>query len=281
MNSHCINSLLDSESFSMFGSIFIVETNTNATFAYHPAVKIIKPNLPFNFNRFLKIGINSSDSEFVALCNNDLIFNKGWFSEIKKVKLQNREIRSFAPIDYDYWGTTTERYPDTSSFYLGYNIRTEIPGWCIVVERNLIKEIGLFDEQFDFYYSDNDYSMVLYKNQIKHALCTKSHVKHLGSKNTTEVHINKNNSRKMIEAEGGKKLPKCLQSPSNAWIYENPKMMEGYMKFHFKWGSEASIRFRKNLLSKFKIMEKTWYRLLFSDPLNYLFSLQIRSWHLK
>ena len=95
-----------------------------------------------------------------------------------------------------------------------------------MVERNLFEKIGMLDEKFDFYYSDNDYSMLLYKNQIKHALCTKSQVKHLGSKNSTELGINHNIIKKSKKEQELNKLPKYLQNSDNAWILENPKMLD-------------------------------------------------------
>ncbi|NMC57816.1 MAG: hypothetical protein GYA51_00250 [Candidatus Methanofastidiosa archaeon] len=277
MNSNCIDSLLDSENISLLGSILIIETNANASYNYHPAVKVLKTNLPFNFNRFLNIGIAATNSEFVALCNNDLIFQKNWFSEILKVYQKDPGIKSFSPIDYEYWLTPKERYPDSTDFYLGYNIRTEVAGWCIVAKRDLFCQIGKLDERFDFYYADNDYAMILYKYNIKHALCVKSHVKHLGSKSSREsvnlLHPNMLENRH----EYLKKLPRYLLKDENSWIIKNPKMLEGYFKFHYKWGSEPSIRFRKKINRRLiKILKINLGKILFASPINYIFSISLR-----
>jgi GT2 family glycosyltransferase len=60
-------------------------------------------------------------------------------------------------------------------------------GWCLVVKKEALDKIGLFDEQFDMYYQDNDYAKILEKNGIKHALVKDSIVCHLKSVNISKT----------------------------------------------------------------------------------------------
>ena len=47
------------------------------------------------------------------------------------------------------------------------------------MHRSLIDKYEVFDEQFDFWYQDNDYAMVLKTNNEKHALMGLSKVYHM------------------------------------------------------------------------------------------------------
>jgi GT2 family glycosyltransferase len=262
MNLNCIDSLLESENDGLIGNIILVESNKQSEYKYPDKVKIVIPAEDFNFNKFLNIGIKESKADFVGLCNNDLIFFKNWFSEILKVKESRPEIRSFSPVDYDYYLTPETRYPKTQAFYTGYDIRTLIAGWCIVVDRKVFDVTGLLDERFDFYYADNDYSMTLRKYNIIHALIPGSHVKHLGSANTKkekskeQVEI-KNNRRE----EKKRRIPKEISGSDSIWITENPKMMEGYFKFHDKWGSNYRIKLKKRIIHYLPFIQEHFSRL--------------------
>ncbi len=256
MNINCINSLIKSEKSELIGDIILVESNRTATFLYPDPVKVIVPDSLFNFNKYLNIGIRECKSEFVALCNNDIVFYENWFSEILKVKERCPEIKSFSPIDYDYVGTPKTKYPETEAYYLGYDIRTIITGWCIVIERSLFKKIGLLDEKFDFYYSDNDYSMTLRKYNIKHAMVPRAHVKHLGSINTERAGIKKQ------EFIINRKIPKTLSGNDSKWITENYKMLDGYFKFHDKWGSNFVLRQKRRIVARIPFLQNHFSRFI-------------------
>src|SRR5689334_11461577 len=89
INCQCIKSLIESEKEIHF-DIHVIESNPEfdyTKFSYSfPNVKVVIPKENFNYNRFLNIGLENSKNDLVAFCNNDLIFNKGWLSEIIRVK---------------------------------------------------------------------------------------------------------------------------------------------------------------------------------------------------
>ena len=273
LNIDCINSLIKSEKQDLLGDIIIVESCNKTTYKYPEKVKVILPGESFNYNRFLNIGIQATNSEFIGLCNNDLFFHENWFSEILKVKNKYADIYSFSPIDIYNQSLEPERYISYGDFYLGYNIRSEIAGWCIVIERTLLSIIGSLDERFDFYYSDNDYSMTLRKYAIKHALVTKSIVSHLGGVNSKEVKKDVINENTFTNGY----LPNDLKRTENQWILQDPKMLEGYFKFHMKWGGNLSLRYRRVLQKRLPILKAAFIsRILYSTCLNFFFSISIR-----
>jgi hypothetical protein len=246
MTLECIDSLIVSEDFNEYLQleILLIESNQNYReegFAYPENVKVIVPGSPFNFHAYLNIGIKASAMPFVALCNNDLLFRKHWFTEILNVKKNVPRIRSFSPVQS---GEATGE----GLYSLGYDVRKHLKGWCMVAERKLFDNIGLPDEQFDFYYADDDYAMTLRKYHEPHALVHRSVVEHLGGENTGSSREEGNEAFKSI-INKYPDLPKYLFSDGYKWILKNEKLLDGHLKFHRKWGSIRSISI-KNKLAK-------------------------------
>ena len=243
MTSDCIDSLQRSE-VKVNIEILIIESNknyTNSNWQYPDFVKVIIPESNFNFHKFLNIGIRESTGDFIALCNNDLIFTQNWFTEILHVKNRNPKIKSFSPSETQYIGRSND------DFISGYKIRQHIKGWCIVVERDIFQKIGYLDESFDFYFADNDYAMTLRMNNLKHALVCRSFVKHLEKKSSGEILQKHDENNNFLSKYN---VPKYLRTKNFAYILENEKNISGFLKFHFKWGTPKTI-YRKNKIADF------------------------------
>jgi GT2 family glycosyltransferase len=179
MNSNCISSLMKSETEHSF-NVLVMESNKDflkTGFAYSYPVKVIIPKDKFNYNKFLNIAIKQTNNEMICLCNNDLVFKKGWLSEILHLKKLRPDIQSFSPKDPDY-KTIKNKFLD-KDYYLGYEVGWEFFAACLLVERKVFEKTGLFDENFDFYYQDYDFSMCLRKHNIKHALVTRANFSHV------------------------------------------------------------------------------------------------------
>lgn len=123
--------------------------------------------LPFNYNMCMNIGILHSSAPYVAMCNNDLVFYKGWATNIIKA------LKTF------HSASPTTKYFD--GIRLGYRIEKEILGWCIVMRREVFDIIGYLDTPCTFWYSDNVYAHQLKRAGLKHVLVGNSLVRHLGS----------------------------------------------------------------------------------------------------
>jgi GT2 family glycosyltransferase len=105
------------------------------------------------YHRYLNIGRRAGKSPYIALCNNDLTFEKGWANEIIRVMEMHPQMKSASP-----W----------------------CPQWCIFQQRDIYDTYpnGELDEQFEFWYCDNDYGMSLQQAGIKHILIPSSVVNH-------------------------------------------------------------------------------------------------------
>ena len=250
MTNDCINSLIESEK-DLDIEIIVVESNKsylNSEYIYPDFVKVIIPDTDFNFHKFLNIGIKSSKGEYIALCNNDLIFYKDWFYKIMQVKKQNPTIKSFSPSNKINDCTITK------SFELGYKVRTHVMGWCLVADRTLFSKIGFLDETFDFSFADNDYAMTLKKYNIKHALVCDSKVEHLDKKVSIKIkgdYVENLKFNKNIDI----KLPDYLFSKDFEWVFSDEKGLRDFLKYHKKWGS-PNILYKKNRIADILIKLK-------------------------
>lgn len=169
MTQDAINSLRASSTEYKF-NIIVVETE-NTQISYDGAT-VIQPNKKFNYNAFLNIGFEKCTSDYIIVANNDLIFHPNWFEEVVKA-------------GYDSSSCYTEMYqphlPVKGKIIPGYQTGYHLCGWCIVMKKVVLEKIGKFDEQFDFWYQDNDYSRQLEKHGLTHALIGTSWVTHLYS----------------------------------------------------------------------------------------------------
>ncbi len=178
LTARCIETLFLSEENSKdLFNVIVVESEPGVVWSYDNCrVQTLKAPVPYGYHKFLNYGRKEGNSEWVALCNNDLEFTQGWFSKILDSHEKNPDIISFSPIcplTQVLYGI----YPH-SGIMLGYNIRKEISGWCIVHKREIYNIIGDLDERFYHWFCDNDYAMTLMQNGLKHGLVTDSIVIH-------------------------------------------------------------------------------------------------------
>ena len=186
----CIESILSSEERSYYNfNIVIIESNKDHEPYKYPNTLTLFPKEKFGYHRYLNIGLKQTSSEYVCLCNNDLIFHKNWLSEILKVATLRKDIMTFSSLDP--WLHQQYKDLDLSKPYIeGYDKMKVFTGWFFVIRRNIIDIVGLFDENLEFWFCDDDFINVLKKYSIKHALVTKSVVKHLGSKTLNGIKDN-------------------------------------------------------------------------------------------
>jgi len=258
LTTNCINSLLSSEKGEKITfEILLIESNQHYLsdgFVYPDTVQVLVPDEPFNFHAFLNIGIGKSSGSVIALCNNDLIFHQQWMSHILTIKKQHPSIKSFSPRDTNNPYTTTKPFNNRhTDFVLGYDVRSHIAGWCIVVDRSIFETIGLLDTTFEFYYADDDYAMTLRKHHLKHALVLNSHVTHVGGFTSKVTQTKQTNELPTLQQQG---LPKYLSKPDYQWILNKPALVKGHLAFHKKWGNPKTISLKNKLFSFLSMLKQ-------------------------
>lgn len=181
MTRRTIQTLHDSEYEYKF-KVHLMESHINAQLQYKNLVENYEyPNENFNYNRYLNHAIKYLSCEWVVICNNDVGFEKGWFSEIMKIHEMRPDITSFSPKDpalyMKYFDGHFLGSPDI--YFESYSVSEAVMGWCLVIKKESLDKILPFDELFDMYYQDNDYTENLKKHGIKHALVRHSIACHL------------------------------------------------------------------------------------------------------
>lgn len=252
LNQKCINSLLLSEDWGKYDlNIVLIESNKNACYQYDKRVEILIPPDDFNFHRFLNIGIQHSNSDFVALCNNDIIFGNNWFSEILKISTINKDFLCFSPIDRDYETMSYELFPENKSYYVGWDNKFHYAAWCMVWKRKVFDIIGSLDEEFNFYSADDDELMTMRKYAIKNILVTNSHVKHLSqivTKKENEINSHKIHDREKFPLSDAQLLRGL------SWLWEDERFYDAYFKMEAKWGVERVYKGINRFLDQYSFL---------------------------
>jgi len=177
MTQTCINSCHASEE-TKFNIIVYEQTD-----AKYKNCTTINYDIPFHYNRLMNMGIESTNNPYICLCNNDLIFHKGWATECLELMK-----------DYGVWSCSPSHKTNTRAhknerWVRGYRIGIggEVKGWCILCDRRVFDVIGKIDESVSFWYSDHVYAEQLEKHNISHILALNARVDHLFSKTLKEV----------------------------------------------------------------------------------------------
>jgi len=150
---------------------------TGATTVHPPS------DLPFNYNKYMnscRIMPEFDECEYIALCNNDLIFEKGWASAIIK-KMKEHNVMSACPMD----PTVHADVKFEEGVCHGHAVTVlprQIAGWCIFQDLRIYDTIKDLDTQAQFWHADTAYAQQLLNLNLPHILVEDSKVRHLNCK---------------------------------------------------------------------------------------------------
>lgn len=276
LNKQAIETLLSSEVWPS-GSlqILLIESNKENPYQYpYPNVEVLIPNEKFGFHRFFNIGIEHTDGEYIAFCNNDIIFHKGWFSAIREVANSHRRFLCFSPIDDsgDYPKMSPKALPREKAFYRGWEHQKHFAPWCFVWKRKVFDITGPFDETVDFYGADCDEQNIMSRNALWSVVCTKSVVNHLAGQTAIVKQSGKGDKYRITDYD---KYPLTeFEKTHNypLWIYDDYRFYEGYQKLKKKWGLDNTTKWLQRKITQYPILNfRPLTRLLFTKRMNHIF----------
>jgi GT2 family glycosyltransferase len=184
----CIDSLKASEDPEKIRfNIIVIETERNNKPFQYPGTTTVYPDEEFGYNRYMNIGIEMSSAKYVCLCNNDLIFNPSWATEILKAFNKYYGLSSASPacsLHHPKMG-----FELNNGIYPGYRNHFEVAGWCLFMKREVLEVTGKLDENYKFWCADNDYANTLSALRIGHALISSSIVNHLEHQTINSIQI--------------------------------------------------------------------------------------------
>jgi len=147
------------------------------------------PGKPFNYNEYMNICRSHAmfkGCEYIALCNNDLLFENEWASILIKT-MKKQGVLSACPKE----PTIHRDVPFVNGVCPGYGVTSgfrPIAGWCIFQNMRIYDIIGDIDERAEFWHADTMYGRQLRAFEVKHILVEGSVVHHLeGGSNTLET----------------------------------------------------------------------------------------------
>ncbi|MEO8884775.1 MAG: hypothetical protein ABI367_01855 [Mucilaginibacter sp.] len=175
-----IDTLLASENAAEIAfNILVIESNKTLQPYQFEHTTTIYPHQKFGFNKYLNLGIQATHNNYVCLCNNDLIFHKGWAGTLLKmastINNQHWVLSPFCELQHRDF---TELKEPTEG-YFGY-----FAGYCFFTNRETLKLVGPLDEKINFWYADMDFIEVMTAHHIPHYLVPEARVSHLTSQVT-------------------------------------------------------------------------------------------------
>lgn len=166
-------------------NVILVETYTDAQRPENVDKLILYGNEKFNYNRALNLGLGLREGRVQMLANNDLIFRNGW-ATTGEIMSMNGIMSASLPS-----GKNKNLVNGHVLGYEGYRVGYHLAGWLIFTLNEIWDKIGELPENYNFWYSDNDYVDTLKEHKIPHYLLTNAVVEHLGGVTIKTLDVNK------------------------------------------------------------------------------------------
>lgn len=140
----------------------------------------------FHYNRYANYGASRGHAKYIMIANNDLDFLNGWLHAL--IAAGHPLVSPICPRNERQHGIEDNEVGDVNGRHLS--------GWCFMIERELWNEFGGFDEDVDFWCSDD---VVIEQAKAKGVLpmaVPLSRVLHLGSQTHNAIDFREIDDRK-------------------------------------------------------------------------------------
>ena len=172
---NCLDSLLKTQYPAEKREAIVVDNGSNDDSIkfikkYYPSVVILKNDVN-NYARANNLGIKAAKGEFIALANNDLVFDKAWLKELTKVISTDKKIGAVmgkvlfpdgklqGTGHYDlpnfYWSDRGFRETDVGQYDKIEDMQS-ISHCAVLYRKACLKDVGPLDEDFNMYVEDVD-----------------------------------------------------------------------------------------------------------------------------
>lgn len=186
---NCIESIFrHTENFEV---IFVDNNSNDGTPGYienlpSDKVKVVRSNKTLTFSEANNAGIKLCSGEYIIFLNNDTIVSPNWIdnmeSHFKNVPLKN--IGAVGPVSSMSNGKQMVGVQDPIKWnkeHKGRWVHSGILyGWCIMVKKCIIDEIGGFDERFVNGWEDNDLCLRIQLAGYKMIIAYDTYIDHVG-----------------------------------------------------------------------------------------------------
>ena len=171
----CIASLVDQD-YSDFEVIVVDNNSADETVSFveknYPSIKVIRNKENYGPAKGYNIGITESRGKYIVLLNPDTVVEKAWLHELVRVMEEDESIAACQSRvllynkpdtintegnDVNYLGFTWCRnYGKKNTYGGGIQETLGLSVCSAILRRNVLEEVGLFDEDFFMYLDDTD-----------------------------------------------------------------------------------------------------------------------------
>jgi len=198
-NKLCIESIRKYTEKGTYEIIVVDNHSTDGTVEWlktQKDIRIILNDENLGFPKGCNQGIEAAyrDND-ILLLNNDTIVTPNWLANLKKCLYSNNRIGAVGPVtnNCSYYQSIPTEYTDLDEmikFAGRFNVsdstkweqRIKLVGYCILIKRSVIEQVGLLDERFTpGNFEDDDYSFRIQEAGYKLILCKDTFIHHFGS----------------------------------------------------------------------------------------------------
>ena len=157
-------------------------------------LKLIRNEENIGFIKAVNQGMSASDSPLVCLLNNDTLVTSGWLKEMVDVANSSTDIGIVNPSSNNLGqkpsdGEPIELYAEKIRQSAGQSVELGAAiGFCMLIKRDLISKIGLFDEVYGMgNFEDTDFSRKALKEGYKCVRACGAYVYHRENSSFSKV----------------------------------------------------------------------------------------------
>ena len=181
-----------------FELIIVDNNSTDETVTYlksQPDIKTIFNEKNQGFARGCNQGYEISTGDTILFLNNDTVVTENWLANMLRLLYSNEKIGLVGPVTNNISGNQqiAASYQDLSGLddfargHYKWNAHCHrrvlrLVGFCLLVKRKVLDEIGVFDERFGFgNYEDDDLCLRAVNNGWHLMIALDSYIHHIGS----------------------------------------------------------------------------------------------------
>ena len=205
-----LKSVIDSalKAFESCDEIIIVDNaSTDSSISQiskiYPNIQIIKNKFNSGYGHAANQGINSGKGKYFLICNNDITLPLNIFKDLEELFLKESRAGIISGQQTNLEGEiirTSSKKPSLLSEFDGigridHNKDPDkitdvgiLRGACLGVKKEMIEEIGAYDEDFFFYFEDTEWCIRAHKNSWKVILHPKIKIPHIGGSSSSELY---------------------------------------------------------------------------------------------
>ncbi|PFI78860.1 glycosyltransferase [Bacillus cereus] len=220
----CIDSIRKYTDQQKYELIVVDNASTDGTVKWlkqQQDILLIENTENMGFPKGCNQGIRKAKGKNILLLNNDVVVTKNWLKNLLTCLYADKDTAAVGPVTnsasyYSAIPTFYTNIKEMQEFASGFNQsssekweeRMKLIGFCMLIKKTVLDEIGLLDERFTpGNYEDDDISLRIYEKGYKLFLCKDTFIHHYGSTSWKEDNINfsivlNKNSKKFYEKWG-------------------------------------------------------------------------------